>query len=311
MLLILTEEADYSSSLVIDWLLYFNVKFIRINENDVLEVEYLLNDIKIKNNNFCFLISDLKCVWYRRGFLNIKVEKINDSILDNFKNFEFNKLNENLYYKLSLLPNINNYLNSDVNKLIVNDIAKKIGLTVPEEYIINSKSELSKLNNYEEYSTKSITGSTILNYDNFYYIGYTTLLDRINNYSDSFFPSLIQKYIKKKYELRIFYLHRKFYSMAIFSQKDKKTEIDFRKYNRENPNRNVPFELPEEIKDKLTTLMQKLNLNSGSIDMILSLENEFVFLEVNPIGQFGMVSEPCNYNLYRKIAEFFNTKYYE
>jgi hypothetical protein len=28
-----------------------------------------------------------------------------------------------------------------------------------------------------------------------------------------------------------------------------------------------------------------------------------VFLEVNPVGQFGMVSRPCNYQLERKVAE--------
>jgi hypothetical protein len=28
-----------------------------------------------------------------------------------------------------------------------------------------------------------------------------------------------------------------------------------------------------------------------------------VFLEVNPVGQFGMVSAPCNYHLEKKVAE--------
>jgi hypothetical protein len=29
-----------------------------------------------------------------------------------------------------------------------------------------------------------------------------------------------------------------------------------------------------------------------------------VFLEVNPTGQYGMVSDPCNYYLDKKIAEY-------
>jgi D-alanine-D-alanine ligase-like ATP-grasp enzyme len=50
--------------------------------------------------------------------------------------------------------------------------------------------------------------------------------------------------------------------------------------------------------------MNKLDLNCGSIDMIVTPKNEYVFLEVNPVGQFGMVSYPCNYNLEKKIAEY-------
>ena len=49
--------------------------------------------------------------------------------------------------------------------------------------------------------------------------------------------------------------------------------------------------------------MDLLNLDCGSIDMILTPKNEYVFLEVNPIGQFGMTSYPCNFQLEKRIAE--------
>ena len=38
--------------------------------------------------------------------------------------------------------------------------------------------------------------------------------------------------------------------------------------------------------------------------MILNKNNEYVFLEINPVGQYGMVSEPCNYFLDKKIAHY-------
>jgi hypothetical protein len=44
-------------------------------------------------------------------------------------------------------------------------------------------------------------------------------------------------------------------------------------------------------------------MNCGSLDLIYSIDNEFVFLEVNPVGQFGMVSKPCNYNLEKILAK--------
>jgi glutathione synthase/RimK-type ligase-like ATP-grasp enzyme len=118
-----------------------------------------------------------------------------------------------------------------------------------------------------------------------------------------FFPTLFQKKLAKVFELRIFYLNEKFYSMAIFSQEDQQTEVDFRNYNFEKPNRTVPFLLPIDLQKKLIQLMKNLHLKSGSIDMVLTEEGDYVFLEVNPVGQFGMVSSPCNYELSKLIAE--------
>lgn len=305
MILLITEEADYSSNLVIDWLLFYNINYIRVNESDCLKVEFLGNEIQILSINHTFLLSDIKGMWYRRGFLNLNFSLTKQTDLDSFRKREFRKIKEFIYFKLSILPNINQYSNSDVNKLIVNNFAKDVGLSVPEEYLINNTEVLFKVDNLQDYATKSITGSTVFDFNNYYIVGYTTLLKKPLLPKKNFFPSLIQKYIPKKYELRIFYLHKVFYSMAIFSQSDETTKVDFRNYNRKNPNRNIPFELPNSIKQKLTNLMEKLKLNSGSIDMIVSQNNDFFFLEVNPIGQYGMVSNPCNYNLNKVIALFF------
>ena len=93
--------------------------------------------------------------------------------------------------------------------------------------------------------------------------------------------------------------------MAIFSQKDNKTQEDFRNYNRTKPNRFVPYVLPDNICKSIIKLMKKMNLKTGSIDLIKSAnDNKYYFLEINPSGQFGMVSKPCNYYLEKKMAEY-------
>ena len=91
--------------------------------------------------------------------------------------------------------------------------------------------------------------------------------------------------------------------MAIFSSKNQKTKTDFRNYDLVNPNRYIPYVLPKNITQKLANLMNDLNLSTGSIDMIRDSSGRYIFLEVNPIGQFGMVSKPCNYNLEKLVAQ--------
>ena len=46
-----------------------------------------------------------------------------------------------------------------------------------------------------------------------------------------------------------------------------------------------------------------MGINTGSIDLIYSLSNEYVFLEVNPQGQFDWLSKNCNYYIEKDIAE--------
>lgn len=91
--------------------------------------------------------------------------------------------------------------------------------------------------------------------------------------------------------------------MAIFSQEKERTKLDFRNYNSANPNTNTPYSLPNIQKEKIHKLLLNLKLNCCSIDMIKGKDNQYYFLEINPIGQFGMTNYPCNYNLYKKIAD--------
>lgn len=307
MILIISIYNDYSTTAVIEWLNFFNKKWIRINENEEITLNFIGDDIVFNVNNLSFKLSEIKSCWYRRGSLNLKFI-INNKIkqFQDFNTVEASRVEQFIYYKLNSLRTINNYSNSDVNKLIVSDIARSLEIKTPNDYLVNSKKELNKLivEKNQEFITKSICGNPVLLFNNFTLFNYTQKINLEKIETDNFALSLIQNYIEKKYELRIFYLEKSCYTMAIFSQNDSQTAVDFRSYNKVKPNRTVPYKLPYEIEQKLIHLMDKLDLNCGSIDMIVDKNNEYVFLEVNPIGQFGMVSTPCNYNLESIIGKY-------
>ncbi|WP_228444971.1 ATP-grasp domain-containing protein [Chryseobacterium indoltheticum] len=128
---------------------------------------------------------------------------------------------------------------------------------------------------------------------------YTSIVEKPEK--DTLFISFFQEKIEKDFEIRTFYLNGKTWSMAIFSQNDEQTKVDFRKYNDDKPNRNVRYKLPKDIEEKVHILMQTLDLNCGSLDFMKS-GNKYYFLEINPVGQFGNVSADCNYFLEREIA---------
>src|SRR6202007_234 len=101
----------------------------------------------------------------------------------------------------------------------------------------------------------------------------TTALDAaaVDALPERFAPSLFQELIDKEYEVRVFYLAgdaadtATHYAMAIFSQSDPQTQTDFRRYNRDRPNRTVPYRLAPETALRLRRLMDDLGLETGSI----------------------------------------------
>jgi len=327
--LIISQSSDLSTNEVIRWLRFYGKKFTRINDDDEIVIENILinqldTDIVLTNTATMekFSLKDFNSVWYRRGRARMVANKRfveNDletyvqnkpdviKILNRYSDDEASILNEFIYDYLEndVQVSVGKQSNSINNKLIHLKIAKSLGIDIPKSFV----GPTSNFTSDGKYITKAIRDGISLSFDvhdkAYYFMMYTNIVNPIHyRNGNSCRNMLLQKRLEKKYELRIFFFNGKFYSMAIFSQRDVKTAIDFRRYNTKKPNRNVPYNLPAELEQKLRTLMNRLKLNTGSIDMVVTKDNKFVFLEVNPVGQYGMVSYPCNYNLDSLIAQY-------
>ena len=313
MILILSDRFDHSTNQVIDWL---KRSFIRINEeNFVSEISFDMNSYKSKNGkiyfNFIALnLMDIQSFWYRRGNFIIRIEEViygNKPILMQLQK-EWEVMASFLYFCLKEKRIIGDFKKAhEHNKLIDLLVASEVGLNIPQTIISNRKNDMHNfIENNKSVITKAINEMfEIETKFHFQSIG-TKLIDDsfLNRLSKTSFPTLLQRNIIKLFELRIVFIANKFYAMAIFSQKNEISKIDYRDGHKLKTNRNIPFLLPSDISKRLKQLMKKLDLDTGSIDMIVTPEGEYVFLEVNPIGQFGWVSHDCNYYLEEKIANY-------
>lgn len=330
MIAILSTEDDLSTEQVMDWLYYKQADFIRINDNHLvdnyLSIKFEITNTQMKTilidelNNKKVDIDEVNVVWFRKfGFyqesdfyknlLEIEEANVKSQIMGEYNitlKFFTNFLNDKKW--------LSHPKNVYVNKVDVIIKAKECKLDIPETFIVSRKSELKRfVNNKKKYITKPIHYGTSFKKNGKIYSIYTALLNEksLEGLPNMFFPSLIQEYIEKEFELRVFYFNKKCYSMAIFSQNDEQTKVDFRNYNDKNPNRTVPYNLSKSLTKKIENLMVMLGLNTGSLDIIKAKNGKFYFLEVNPVGQFGMVSKPCNYNLEEKIADYLIKNDYE
>lgn len=321
--LIISSHFDNSTDKVVDWLNFYKVKFIRLNFKDNDKIKNV--NIDIPNNLFNFTINknnkeiridnrEIISFWYRNGGINLCWSFDNQepfynefkTEIDKYINAEANILTDFIMFLLKDKNKyLGNYLKRRQNKLFNLMQANYCGLDIPET-LITSQSE--SLKNFKTKNPKIINKpiSEVLTLGNkieLYYSFVETITNKQEKYlENNFFPQLFQEQIDRKYELRIFFMYDKYFPIAIFNQTN---ETDWRA-NAVNKKfmRHVPYKLPTEIEDKLKLLMKKLNLNTGSIDMIVSKDNKYVFLEVNPVGQFAYVSKIGNYYIEKQIAEY-------
>ena len=60
--------------------------------------------------------------------------------------------------------------------------------------------------------------------------------------------------------------------------------------------------LPEEINIKCIALLQALKLRYGAIDFILDDNGNYIFLEINPNGQWAWIEKQTGYNITQEIV---------
>ncbi|WP_306350325.1 grasp-with-spasm system ATP-grasp peptide maturase [Flavobacterium sp. '19STA2R22 D10 B1'] len=322
MVIIFSETTDLSTNQVIDWLIFNNTKYIRYNEAKSYYKQSLLDksySYKIGDNIFDHSIENsnqIKSIWFRRPYkgINDMFEIIPTNGLIPFKKLESNLKNHYTILKNLIINSLlkyrtlGSYETIQLNKPIVLSIAKNVGLKIPNTIITNDYKELRRfyIQNNNKIITKALSESFRFDPPNegHWISNKTVLIQNINQSPKKFATSLFQEYIEKKYELRVFYLNDKIFCSCIFSQLNTKTKIDFRNYDKTVPNRIVPYNLPSDIIQKIIRLMKILNLNTGSIDLLKSHNDEYIFLEVNPVGQFGFISESCNFYLEKEITNY-------
>lgn len=317
MILIISQDKfEPSTEDVIDWISYFESPFKRLNGIDFYRnasINLTLPNAHIEIDGINWAV--IKVVWIRRWFSHQNSEEVRinyprkdrDKLTSQLNEFLRNEFKPIVSFFFSWLPKKKVFCGGtveEINKLSVLLKAKELGLLIPETWITANRKYFDKIRLSDDLITKPISNGPTFEIDKETYSGYTSpIYDIPNEIGENFAPSLFQTLISKKYEIRTFFLAGKFYSMAIFSQGDPQTMTDFRRYNHKKPNRVVPYKLPVEIENKLTALADYFGLRTGSFDLIKSTDNRYIFLEVNPGGQFGMVSYPCNYFIERDIAK--------
>jgi ATP-GRASP peptide maturase of grasp-with-spasm system len=322
MILIFSVVGDPATIDVMRWIHHLSdTKVVRIN-SDVphrVDLTFADDDFLVRVDDDEFRLADVSSAWLRKGDFWFKdlyppvtapVSSVLTAHLSKKLQRENRVLRDHFHYVLrKRCAVLGSASGSSPNKLIVLELARELGLSTPSFSVSTSRQYARDLvESGHGHVSKAMSDGIYLFDTTESMAGYFTYTEMLGPHSlegvaEPMTPSFFQRYIDKDFELRIFFLDDAFDAMAIFSQSDDQTKVDYRKYNMVKPNRVIPFQLPPEIEDKLSRLAAELGLNTGSFDMIVDKAGQYYLLEVNPVGQFGNHSDSCNLAIDRRIAE--------
>jgi glutathione synthase/RimK-type ligase-like ATP-grasp enzyme len=239
----------------------------------------------------------IKCVWCRRTFVELLLEEEYDQSND-FKIWknEWNKTLIGVYNSLKTLPWMNQWRNAyrAENKYFQMEVARNVGLKIPDTIISNKKEELLQFAATHDDIVLKLMNQDFYKSDTNQYLGFYVnkiSFEELKRFGDSNEnPIVLQKYIEKDYEVRYTVVGSSHFVCKIESQKSQIANVDWRRYDIPNTPHST-INPPDNIKSSVSELMKVLELEYGALDFIVTHDGEWLFLEINSMGQFLWIEE--------------------
>jgi len=252
-----------------------------------------------------YRLDDIAAVWYRRAYnigRGLKEEldaKFYGAAMGEIRNTLFGFLESIDAYSLGK-PGVYRRLDSKEEQL---KIADKIGLKIPETCLTNNPEDARQfIIKHKNVVAKMQTGFAIYE-DGVESVVFTNVIgeDKLEELDSLLYcPMQFQKKIEKKKELRITVVGQDVYAFEIDSQQFEDAKVDWRKDGVNLIDKWVRTQLPADVETKILELLNVYNVDYGAIDMIVSPEDDYYFIEINAAGEFFWLDNLTEDNLISK-----------
>lgn len=318
--LVLTNATDDSTNAVLSELGQIGAKFHRFDtetfpEEKVLQMTIrdgrLTGSLKDEERWETVVLEDIRSVWYRRPAPTWLSREMPSGYVK-FIQGESQASLWSLYTMLDVFwmnpPLQANHLLQH-NKMFQLQAASRVGLNVPESVITNDPAELLSFADRcgGTIAVKVLKGNFFNRGESIVPLFIFTQAVRTGDIKKRSAevrccPVLAQEYVPKQLEFRVTVVGNKVFACAIHSQDSEETRHDWRRYDFEKVKHEV-YHLPSEVEEGLRRLMRFWNLSYGAVDMVLTPDGKYVFLELNPNGQWLWIENLTGMPISRAIAE--------
>ncbi|HUQ04842.1 MAG TPA: hypothetical protein VM261_20210 [Kofleriaceae bacterium] len=236
-------------------------------------------------------LAEVSAVWYRRPGAPVAHAEIRDSAARAYIELECSMVMQDLWSLLcdTWLPGRPLAVRRAEQKAFQLKTAASLGFELPPTVITNRPDELLEL--YRKHDGLVVSKQAATAFPStvgFGMVRFTELVttrDVAHAQTLSYCPMILQAYVPKRMELRITVVGRRVFAAEIHSQANNRTRHDWRRYHlARTPH--LPHELPRDVERRCVGLVEALGLQYGAIDMIVTPDGRYVFVEINPNGQY-------------------------
>lgn len=181
------------------------------------------------------------------------------------------------------------------NKTLQLLLASKIGFTLPQSIIGNDNNVFSSFLGNNTNIIKPLTTGKLKTNEKIEL--YQTNYIRELKEDISLTPIYVQRYIEKKYEVRLTCIEQEKIAVKIESR----NKLDWRKDY--TGLQYAIIECPFEISNLCDSLMSELQLKFGAFDFIVDKDGSWIFLEINPNGQWLWLENELDLNISSSILK--------
>ncbi len=301
MILIISHRLDFTTDFVVNILNDRAVPYRRFNCEDILENDV---NVEIASDFSCRILGETRfdSVWFRRTKLpDVGNLPISDQ---RYLLVEFDNFLKNLFATIDATWLSDPFLVYRAeNKIYQLKAARQVGFQVPETLVTTSKDELRKFYAFHrgDLIVKPISQTRVSNDEPkviFTNLLKSEVMDQIDQLDLT--PCIFQRRVPKSYELRVTVVGDNVFAAAVDSQSDEESSVDWRRKRL----RFVPYQLPSVIKNQCVVLLKLLGLGFGAIDLIYTPDNEYVFLEINPNGQWVWIETETSLKISDAIINY-------
>lgn len=178
------------------------------------------------------------------------------------------------------------------NKIYQLQEFSKLGVVMPESYIGNAI-DMDKRIVSSSQIIKPLTQGKILTGEKFEIFQTNRLSDSVGDISMT--PVYLQEEVEKAYEVRITWVGSDHWAVRI----DSTAEIDWRRVTAEN--RYSLVKIPESIEKECLKILGVSQLEFGAFDYLVTADDTWIFLEVNPNGQWLWLEDELDLDISCKL----------
>ncbi|MGH3832969.1 MAG: ATP-grasp ribosomal peptide maturase [Pseudonocardiaceae bacterium] len=187
-------------------------------------------------------------------------------------------------------------------------LAAECGLRVPRTLITNDvvhvqefAEQLSGPMIYKPLSAPSVRADGELR------LIYATQVDgsSLNEDDIGLTANLFQEWVPKKYDVRLTVVGDRFFAVAIHASSDR-AYVDWR--SDYDALRYESIDTPDGVRYSIKTLLERLDLSFGAFDFTVTPDGEWVFLELNPNGQWGWIEDHTHLPITTAMADLLTSE---